>query len=98
MGELADLNDRTRRPPRKSTFPPPTAKRSGSIELEDATCNLGDRTLFDNLNFIVTAGMRVGLVGPNGSGKTTLLRLLQGESVADCGPNSPRRLAAHRLL
>src|SRR5213079_3140104 len=29
--------------------------------------------------FIVTAGMRVGLVGPNGSGKTTLLRLLKGE-------------------
>ena len=31
------------------------------------------------LNFIVTAGLRVGLVGPNGSGKTTLLRLLRGE-------------------
>jgi ATP-binding cassette subfamily F protein uup len=35
--------------------------------------------LFDGLNFILTAGMRVGLVGPNGSGKTTLLRLLQGD-------------------
>jgi ABC transport system ATP-binding/permease protein len=31
------------------------------------------------LNFIITNGMRVGLVGPNGSGKTTLLRLLTGE-------------------
>jgi ATP-binding cassette subfamily F protein uup len=31
------------------------------------------------LNFLVTSGMRVGLVGPNGSGKTTLLRLLTGE-------------------
>ena len=37
------------------------------------------RTLFSGLSFIITAGMRVGLVGPNGSGKTTLLRLLQGE-------------------
>jgi len=37
------------------------------------------RPLFDKLNFVVTAGMRVGLVGPNGSGKTTLLRLLRGE-------------------
>ena len=35
------------------------------------------------LNFVVTAGMRVGLVGPNGSGKTTLLRLLRGELAAD---------------
>jgi ABC transport system ATP-binding/permease protein len=31
------------------------------------------------LDFIFTAGKRVGLVGPNGSGKTTLLRLLRGE-------------------
>jgi len=32
------------------------------------------------LSFTITAGMRVGLVGPNGSGKTTLLRLLLGEN------------------
>jgi ATP-binding cassette subfamily F protein uup len=37
------------------------------------------RTLFSNLNFILKAGSKVGLVGPNGSGKTTLLRLLRGE-------------------
>jgi ABC transport system ATP-binding/permease protein len=35
--------------------------------------------LFEGLNFVVTAGMRVGVVGPNGSGKTTLLRMLRGE-------------------
>jgi ATP-binding cassette subfamily F protein uup len=33
-----------------------------------------------DLNFVMTAGTRVGLVGPNGSGKTTLLRLLRGET------------------
>ncbi len=37
------------------------------------------RLLFSGLNFVLTAGMKVGLVGPNGSGKTTLLRLLRGE-------------------
>ena len=41
--------------------------------------------LFKNLNFAVTAGMRVGLVGPNGSGKTTLLRLLRGELTPTSG-------------
>ena len=49
------------------------------IELENIAYQIGDRTLFSNLNFILTAGMRAGLVGPNGSGKTTLLRLLRGE-------------------
>ena len=38
------------------------------------------RGFFSGLNFILTAGMKVGLVGPNGSGKTTLLRLLRGET------------------
>ena len=40
---------------------------------------LASATLFADLDFIFTAGKRVGLVGPNGSGKTTLLRLLRGE-------------------
>src|SRR6185437_2691288 len=40
---------------------------------------------FENFNFSVTSGMRVGLVGPNGSGKTTLLRLLRGEILPAAG-------------
>jgi ATPase subunit of ABC transporter with duplicated ATPase domains len=44
-----------------------------------APADISPRTLFTGLNFILTAGMKVGLVGPNGSGKTTLLRLLRGE-------------------
>jgi ATP-binding cassette subfamily F protein uup len=35
--------------------------------------------LIEGLDFTITSGMRVGLVGANGSGKTTLLRLLRGE-------------------
>ena len=42
-------------------------------------------SLFSNLDFAITAGMRVGLVGPNGSGKSTLLRLLQGELAPTSG-------------
>jgi ATP-binding cassette subfamily F protein uup len=38
-----------------------------------------EKKIVEHLNFLITNGMRVGLVGPNGSGKTTLLRLLSGE-------------------
>ena len=47
--------------------------------MEQLSYAVGDRTLFRGLDFAITAGMRVGLVGPNGSGKTTLLRLLRGD-------------------
>jgi ATP-binding cassette subfamily F protein uup len=52
--------------------------------------------LFTGLNFILTAGMKVGLVGPNGSGKTTLLRLLRGE--IDAAEGSIRRADALRMV
>ena len=79
MSELADLNARTRAATAQIDFSATDRKTKRLIELENVSCQLGDRTLFERLNFIVSAGMRVGLVGPNGSGKTTLLRLLRGE-------------------
>jgi len=49
------------------------------VEFSDVACELGDRRLFSGLNFTLTAGMKLGLVGPNGSGKTSLLRLMRGD-------------------
>lgn len=43
------------------------------------------RTLFRHLDFTLSPGTRMGLMGPNGSGKTTLLRLLAGEINPDQG-------------
>ncbi len=40
---------------------------------------VGDRDLFDGLNWHIKPGERVGLVGDNGIGKTTLLRMASGE-------------------
>ncbi len=57
---------------------------------------LKPRRLFTGLNFILTAGMKVGLVGPNGSGKTTLLRLLRGE--IDPAEGTIRKADALRLV
>ncbi len=79
MGELADLNMRTRTGSAQIDFTASDRKTKRLVEMENLTYEIGGRTLFENLNFILTAGMRAGLVGPNGSGKTTLLRLLRGE-------------------
>jgi ATP-binding cassette subfamily F protein uup len=85
MGELADLNARTRIANAQIDFSATDRKTKRLIELENVTCEIGSRTLFERVNFIITAGMRVGLVGPNGSGKTSLLRLLRGESAPSRG-------------
>jgi ABC transport system ATP-binding/permease protein len=85
MGDLADLNARTRAATAQIDFSGSDRKTKRLIELEDLSYKIDDRTLFEKLNFVLTAGMRVGLVGPNGSGKTTLLRLLRGELTATGG-------------
>jgi ABC transport system ATP-binding/permease protein len=79
IGELADLNARTRTSSAKIDFSSTDRQTKRLIALEDLTYEIGGRTLFEGINFAVTSGMRVGLVGPNGSGKTTLLRLLRGD-------------------
>jgi ATP-binding cassette subfamily F protein uup len=85
MSELADLNLRTRTTTADIDFSATDRKTKRLIELENVAYGIEDRTLFDKLNFVITAGMRVGLVGPNGSGKTTLLRLLRGELIPTAG-------------
>jgi ABC transport system ATP-binding/permease protein len=79
IGELADLNARTRITSANIDFSATDRKTKRLIALDDVTFHIGGRTLFAGIHFTITSGMRVGLVGPNGSGKTTLLRLLRGD-------------------
>jgi ABC transport system ATP-binding/permease protein len=85
MEELADLNTRSRSGTAQIDFSATDRKTKRLIELQNVAYEIGGRRLFQGLNFIITAGLRVGLVGPNGSGKTTLLRLLRGEVAATAG-------------
>ncbi len=79
IGNLAEMKSRTRVTSAKIDFSDSGRQTKQLVTLDGVSYAAGKRTLFDNVHFIITAGMRVGLVGPNGSGKTTLLRLLKGE-------------------
>jgi ATP-binding cassette subfamily F protein uup len=79
IAELADVSGRSRTATADIDFSSTGRQSKRLIELEELSYSVDGRMLFDRLNFHLTAGMRVGLVGPNGSGKTTLLRLLTGE-------------------
>ena len=46
------------------------------IQLSSAGKHFGSKTLFEGLDWLVTPGERVGLVGGNGTGKSTLLKVL----------------------
>jgi ABC transport system ATP-binding/permease protein len=85
IGELADLNQRTRTATAQIDFSASNRQSKQLIGLDGVTYKIGGRTLFRNVNFTLQSGMRVGLVGPNGSGKTTLLRLLRGDSLPSAG-------------
>jgi ATP-binding cassette subfamily F protein uup len=85
IGELADLNNRTRTTAAKIDFTASNRQTKQLIGLENVSYTIGGRTLFKNVDFILQSGMRVGLVGPNGSGKTTLLRLLRGDILPSAG-------------
>ena len=79
IGELADLNSRTRTSSARIDFSATDRQTKQLVVLENVTYAIGGRTLFEDLTFTIKSGMRIGLVGQNGSGKTTLLRLLRGD-------------------
>jgi ATP-binding cassette subfamily F protein uup len=77
--ELAEVKARNQTATAAIDFSQTERRTKRLIEIENMEFEIGGNILFRDLNFAVTAGMRVGLVGPNGSGKTTLLRLIRGD-------------------
>lgn len=55
------------------------------IQLTGAGKRFGDKTLFEGLDWLVTAQDRIGIVGGNGTGKSTLLKILAGIEPLDYG-------------
>lgn len=85
---LEDLsNVRTRNTQKKSGIDFSATERQTRklVVAKNLGKNAGQRTLFQHLDFTLSPGTRIGLMGPNGSGKTTLLKLIAGELAPDQG-------------
>ena len=55
------------------------------IQIINGTVDLSGETVLSAIDFEITTGGRVGVVGRNGCGKTTLLRVLSGELALSSG-------------
>ena len=55
------------------------------ISAQELTLTFGGHPLFDQIQFQVEGGDRVGILGRNGSGKTTLLKCIAGELQPNAG-------------
>jgi len=55
------------------------------LKLDAVHLQFGTHTLLDHVDFSITKGEKLGLLGRNGTGKTTLLKVLAGDMSPDSG-------------
>lgn len=55
------------------------------IQLSNITLVLGARRIFENLNWEIQHGQKIGLIGANGAGKSSLFKLIEGEHSPEMG-------------
>jgi ATPase subunit of ABC transporter with duplicated ATPase domains len=61
------------------------------LSIHNLDKNYGVQPILKNINFNISAGGRIGLIGANGSGKTTLIRILARSEIPDSGIVSTTR-------
>ena len=60
------------------------------IQLSNITLVLGAKRIFENLNWEIQHGQRIGLIGANGAGKSSLFKLIEGEHAPELGGSITR--------
>jgi ATP-binding cassette subfamily F protein 3 len=60
------------------------------IQLSNITLILGAKRIFENLNWEIQRGQKIGLIGANGAGKSSLFKLIEGEHSPELGGSITR--------
>jgi len=60
-------------------------RRMPLLRLDSASLNYGTLILLDSVDFSISRGDKIGLLGRNGAGKTSLLKILAGEISPESG-------------
>ncbi len=55
------------------------------LQLSNITLVLGARRIFENLNWEIQRGQKIGLIGANGAGKSSLFKMIEGEHSPEMG-------------
>ncbi|MBO4497690.1 MAG: ABC-F type ribosomal protection protein [Lachnospiraceae bacterium] len=66
-------------------FQPCSESGNDVLDVRGLSKGFDGNVLFDNVEFLVKRGDRVGIIGDNGTGKTTLLRIICGRLAPDKG-------------
>jgi len=85
MDQFAALKTRNTQKKAEISFAASERETRKLVVAHNISKEMGERTLFAGLDFVLSPGTRMGLMGPNGCGKTTLLRLISGELTPDAG-------------
>ena len=85
LSELSQVKDRNLQKKSEIDFAATQRETQKLLTAKNLSKEIGGRLLFKHLDFVLSPGTRIGLMGPNGSGKTTLLKIVAGELSLDQG-------------
>lgn len=85
LKNLITIQNRNRQKTADICFVATQRETNKLLTVKNLSKKMGNKVLFEHIDFTLTPKTRVGLMGPNGSGKTTLLRILAREILPDIG-------------